>query len=346
MTEKPIIYKALALQTECAAVNAVKTKEDARAIMNASLGRIRGQLFSAKAFHGSDLKMACLPEYFLTSYPAGETAAEWREKAAIEKDGATYAAIGKLASDTGLYIGGNLYERDPAFPELYFQASTIFAPNGDLVLRYRRLISMYAPSPYDVLDKYLDAYGMNSLFPVVDTPFGRLAMLASEEIRYPEIARVLACKGAEVLLHPSSEAASTLMSPKNVAKIARAQENQMYVVSANSSSITGTALAAQSTDSRSQIVDDRGLILAETPGGESITACADIDITALRYRRQRNGMDNMLARQPMALYGQVFGAMDFHPAGSLGDGANPPAKDFYKKRQDTVIEKLIKAGII
>jgi len=197
-----------------------------------------------------------------------------------------------------------------------------------------------------VLDKYLDVYGADSLFPVVDTPIGRLGALASEEIRYPEISRLLACKGAEVLLHPSSEAASTLMSPKNVAKIARAQENQMYVISSNSASITGTGLAPQSTDARSQIIDDRGHILAETPGGESITACADIDIAALRYRRQRNGMSNMLARQPMALYASEFSKLNMHGANTLGDGSNPPAKDFYKKRQDEVIERLKKAGII
>jgi len=197
-----------------------------------------------------------------------------------------------------------------------------------------------------VWDKYLDIYGVDALFPVADTPLGRLAALASEEIRYPEIARILACKGAEVLLHPSSEAASTLMSPKNVAKIARAQENMMYVISANSAGITGTGLAAESTDTRSQIVDDRGLLLAETPGGQSITACADVDITALRYRRRRNGMGNMLARQPMELYADMFGQIDLHQKGSLGDGNEAPGKDFYKKRQDAVIERLIKLGII
>jgi len=176
MSETPSIYKALALQTECAAVNRCKDKAEARTVMMDSLSRIRGQLFSAKAFHGPDLKLVCMPEYFLQSFPAGESAEEWREKAAVEKDGAVYAAIGKLASDTGLYLGGNLYERDPAFPELYFQASTIFAPSGDLILRYRRLISMYGPSPYDVLDKYLDVYGADSLFPVVETPLGRLPL--------------------------------------------------------------------------------------------------------------------------------------------------------------------------
>lgn len=314
--------------------------------MRKSLDRIRGQIFSAKAFHGEDLKLISLPEYFLTSFPAGETAAEWREKAAVDMNGATYAAIGQMAADTGMYVGGNLYERDPYFPELYFQASTIFAPSGEMVLRYRRLISMYAPSPYDILDNYLEHYDLNSLFPVVDTPLGRLCTLASEEILYPEITRILACKGGEVLLHPTSEASSTLMSPKNVAKIARAQENLIYVVSANSAGISGTALATYSTDARSQIVDDRGLVLAETPGGESITACADIDIAALRYRRRRNGMDNRLARQPAQLYADMFSRFDIHPKGTLGTGEQAPTKDFYKRRQDEVIAKLSKAGVI
>jgi len=340
------IYKALALQTECAAVNRCTTRAEAREVMMASIGRIRGQIMSAKAFHGPDLKLVALPEYFLTSFPAGESAAEWREKAAVEMDGATYAEISKLAQLSGMYIGANLYERDPHFPELYFQASTITAPNGDLVLRYRRLISMYAPSPYDVMERYLEHYSFEDLFPVVDTPLGRLATLASEEIRYPEISRILAARGAEVILHPTSEAASTQMTYKNVAKLARAQENQCYIVSANSAAITGSALAAASTDGRSQIVDDRGIILAEVPNGESITACADIDIAALRYRRARNGMDNMLARQPSALYAQAYAAMDLHPAGSLGDGDSAPAKDFYKTRQDAVLEKLSKSGVI
>ncbi|MGB3457393.1 MAG: nitrilase-related carbon-nitrogen hydrolase [Litorimonas sp.] len=340
------LYKALALQTECAAVNRASSRAEAREIMQGSLLRITGQLMSARAFHGESLKLVCLPEYFLTSFPAGESAAEWREKACVELDGATYEQIGAMAQKSGLYIGANLYETDPHFPELYFQASTITAPSGDIVLRYRRLISMYAPSPYDVMEAYLEHYPLETWFPVVDTPLGRLAALASEEIRYPEISRILAMNGAEVILHPTSEASSTQMTYKNVAKLARAQENQCYVISANSAAITGTALTPESTDGRSQIVDDRGLILAEVPTGETITACADVDIRALRDRRARVGMDNMLARQPLALYAQVLAGMAAHPSGSLGDGSSAPGKDFYKRRQEEVIGGLVKAGIL
>ena len=327
-------------------MNRCASREESRLIMMGTIARIKSQIFSAKAFHGPDLKLVCLPEYFLTSFPAGESASEWRGKAAIDIDGPEYDALGKLAASADMYIAGNAYETDPHFPELYFQASFIIEPSGKVALRYRRLISMYAPSPYDVWDEYMKHYSEDDLFPVIETPLGRLAALASEEIRYPEISRILAARGAEVILHPTSEAASTQMTYKNVAKLARAQENQCYVISANSAQITGSGLAPSSTDARSQIVDDRGIILCETPSGESITACADIDIGALRYRRARVSMDNMLARQPMELYAKAFAKLDFHPKGTLGDGSSAPAKDFYKTRQIDVIAKLAKAGLI
>jgi len=331
------LYKALALQTRCEAVNRCRSRDEAQGVMRKSLARMKGQIFSAKAFHGESLKLIALPEYALTSFPAGESAAEWREKAAIDPDGAIYAEVGALAKMTNMYVGLNAYETDPHFPALYFQASTIFAPSGDCVLRYRRLISMYAPSPWDVWDKYVEVYGVESLFPVVDTPLGKLSTLASEEILYPEITRALALNGAEVMLHPTSEASSTLGSAKNIAKIARAQENALYVVSANSAGIWGSALAPGSTDGRSQIVDDRGIKLCEVPTGEAITACADIDIRALRDRRARVGMDNRLHRVPTELFGEVFGRHAVHPKNSLGDGSEAPGKDFYKARQANVI---------
>lgn len=332
------LYKAMALQTRCEAVNRCRTRDEAQGVMRDSLARIKGQLFSAKAFHGESLKLVALPEYALTSFPAGESAAEWREKAAIDPDGAIYAEVGALARATKLYLGLNAYETDPHFPELYFQASTIFSPDGECVLRYRRLISMYAPSPWDVWDKYVEVYGAESLFPVVDTPLGKLSSLASEEILYPEITRALALNGAEVLLHPTSEASSTLGSPKNIAKIARAQENALYVVSANSAGIWGSGLAPGSTDGRSQIVDDRGIKLAEVPTGEAITAVADIDIRALRDRRARVGMDNRLQRVPTELFADVYASHAVHPKNSLGDGSEAPGKDFYKARQESVIK--------
>ena len=138
----------------------------------------------------------------------------------------------------------------------------ILDDSGNQVLRYRRLISLYAPSPHDVWDRYLDAYGIEGVFPVADTPLGRLACIASEEILYPEVARALGMRGAEVLLHSTSEVGSPELTPKDIAKRARAIENMAFVVSANTAGISGVDMPLGSADGMSKIVDDQGRVLA------------------------------------------------------------------------------------
>ena len=59
-------------------------------------------------------------------------------------------ALGKVAQANNLFLSGNVYEIDPHFPELYFQTCFIIGPNGDVILRYRRLTSCFEPTPHDV----------------------------------------------------------------------------------------------------------------------------------------------------------------------------------------------------
>ena len=348
MTETAPAYTALALQSLCETVNACTNRDEADARMAASIGRIRGEIAGSIAFIGPDVKLVVLPEYALTGFPMRETAEEWRAKAAIDANGPQFDAMAKIASDFGVHLAWNGYETDPHFPELYFQACVLINPAGEQVLRYRRLISMYAPSPYDVLEPYLDAYGEDALFPVADTALGRISAIASEEILYPEIARLHAVKGAEIFVHSSSEVSSPQATPKNIAKQARAIENLAYVVSANSGGMTGTPIPHASADRGSKIVDPRGLIIAEAATGPSMCAYGEVDVGQVRRLRRKTAMGNLLARQPMALYADHYAKSDIHPAGSLMDGGKPatPEKSFYRDRQSKVIEKLSLKGIV
>lgn len=342
-------YMALALQLACQAVNRFDAA-GARARMRDSIARIQAQIVASKRFIGPDVRLVVLPEYFLTGFPMGEGPDAWAEKAALDMDGPEYATLGEAAAAADVYLSGNTYERDPHFPGLYFQTCFVIAPDRRVVLRYRRLISMFAPSPYDVLDRYLSVYGRDGLFPVVETEIGRLAAIASEEILYPEIARAHALKGAEIFLHSSSEVASPLATPKNVAKLARAIENQAYLVSANSAGVQDVDIPAASTDAASKIIDYRGIVLAEAGYGESMVAFAPIDLTALRRWRRRPGMGNMPARLPLSLFAEAYAGGQAQQAnGMIGaDGAiTPPSgPTFYRERQLRVIEALDKAGVI
>ncbi len=330
-------------------MNGAATDEEARWLMGGTIERLDRQVGASKGFAGSDVLLVVLPEYFLTGYPMGEPLGTWAAKAACEPDGEEEERLGAIAQHHGVYLSGNLYETDPAFPGLYLQASLIWGPTGDVALRYRRLHSLFAPTPHDLWDRYVDVYGVDALFPVADTSLGRLACIASEEILFPELARALTMRGAEVFLHSTSEVGSPRQTPKDIAKLARAQENLAFVVSANSASITGTDIPAASTDGKSQIVDFNGRVLVEAGAGESMVANAELDIEALRRARRRPGMPNLVARNRFELWaGEYRRAVDQglgHPAGNIDPDAVPERSHFIRTHS-AVIQRLTDAGVI
>ena len=334
-------YRALALQVTC---NAVNQTADTRSLMQNTIKRLEQQIAASIAFIGSDCRLIVLPEYFLTGFPMGESLTEWAEKACLEMAGAEYEALSKIAQKYSIFLAGNAYELDPNFPKLYFQTCFILDPSGSIVLRYRRLNSMFAPTPHDVWDKYLDCYGLEGVFPVAKTAIGNLAALASEEILYPEVARCMAMRGAEIFLHSTSEVYSKSPTPKDAAKISRAVENMAYVVSSNTAGIVNTAIPAASADGGSRIIDHRGIVLAETTTGESMAAFAEINLAALRRDRRRPGLNNLLSRQRFELYAESYRQSQFYPANTMPDG-EVDRKHFLQTQQKT-IERLAKMGII
>lgn len=331
-------YKALALQLTCQSVNHCKDRDEAEALMQQSIERIEKQMAASIGFIGRDTLLVVVPEYFLTGFPLNENGHEWREKAALEIDGRIYEALSAMVQRQQVYFSGNVYEQDPFFPELYFQTSFLMGPNGDVLLRYRRLNAMYSPTPHDVWELYLDAYGYDSLFPVAKTNIGNLACLASDDILFPEIARCLTMRGAEVLLHSTAEIGSPLLTPKNAAKVSRAIENMAYVVSANSAGLVNGSLPVGSTDAGSRIVDPKGQVLAEAGYGESLVANADIDLAALREFRQRPGINNLLARQRNELYAQSYSGHSVYPPDTLL--SQPAERPHFVRTQQEVIKKL------
>ena len=340
-------YTALALQTRCDAVNKMD-KAEARAAMLVAIHRIDEQIRGSLVLTGPSVRLVVLPEYFMTGYPVGDTIQSWADKAAISEGGPEYEALSAVAQKYNIWLCGNAYETDANFPGYYFQVCFVVGPDGDLVLRYRRLLSMFAPTPHDVWDKYLDLYGLDAVFPVADTEIGKLACCASEEILFPEIVRAHALRGAEVILHPTSEVSSPEMTPKEVARRARAIENLVYVISANSAGVYGEGIPANSVDGMSKIVDYKGRVLVSASTGESMSAHAEIDLAALRANRRKPGMPNYFARQRLELFADAY-KTTVYPSGSLldvnGDPVTPERSHFIDTQQ-AAIRKLIDDDLI
>lgn len=338
-------YFALALQRHTYAVNKM-SHEDARASINAAIKCIEEEAETALLVFGSDTRLIVLPEFNLTGYNMGMPIPAWTELAAISRGGPEYDALSAIAQRLSIFLAGHAYESDVNFPGLYFATTWLIDPSGEIVLRYRRLHSGVTPSPYDVWDAYLDAYGIDGVFPVARTDIGRIAVIPCGEIMIPELSRTFALRGAEVLLHPTSEVASPELTPHAIARRARAIENSMYVVSANSAGVSGNGLSPDSANGGSEVINYRGHVLGKAGTGDSVIAIGEIDLGASRRARRRAGVfsDNYLSNTKPQLWAEEYGRHDVvRPNGF--DLANTDYA-FFIRQQRNVIERLQKDGVV
>jgi predicted amidohydrolase len=124
-------------------------------------------------------------------------------------------------------------------------------------------------------------------FPVVDTPYGRLAVVVADDVTVLEFSRLLALKGAEIILHPTHEPRSADSESLEQARRTRAYENMVYWASANFGSTSRGRQPHFASRGGSEIVQFDGKVLAVADGpGEAILS-ASIDLEYLRWHKTR-----------------------------------------------------------
>jgi predicted amidohydrolase len=190
----------------------------------------------------------------------------------------------------------------------------VISPAGELVLRYRKLYAFSAKTrPGDVYERWIELFGRESLFPVVDTPLGRLGMMIAWDAQFPEVARALAMRGADVILHPlgSAFAATDAGSGFTHLREVRAHENACYLVSANMGPLDSTGPEMQGRWP-SQVIDPEGRVLAATTVDAESHATATIDLELLRAQRAKP-VRNWLAQLQSQLHAPDYAAASLWP---------------------------------
>jgi predicted amidohydrolase len=110
-----------------------------------------------------------------------------------------------------------------------------------------------------------------------------LGMSICYDLRFPELYRILAVRGARILALPAAFTLTTTREHWEVLVRARAIENQAFVIAANQ---VGEHSAEQHSGGRSMIVDPWGVVLAQAPDipGHIV---ADLDLEHQREIRER-----------------------------------------------------------
>lgn len=135
-------------------------------------------------------KIACLPELFYSGYHLEGD--EFR-KVAEKADGKMFQTLSKVAKDRGIYINASYAEKTD-IPGMLHNSTMMIDDMGKLICNTRKV---YLWGNEKLL------FRSGNKFPVFDTPFGRVGMLICYDAEFPEPMRIMALKGAELILVPS-----------------------------------------------------------------------------------------------------------------------------------------------
>jgi predicted amidohydrolase len=183
----------------------------------------------------------CLPEgttvcgtglsYFQVSQPIPGPATEF---------------LGQCAARNKAWVVAGIYEREG---KSIYNTSVLLSRDGKLAGKYRKVCL-----PREEID---DGITPGHEYPIFDTDFGRIGMMICWDISYPEVARELSARGAEMIFMPIWGGNETLAK-------ARAIENQIYLISSGYNFPTA-------------IYNKAGDEIAKSPDSSSVIY-ADIDL--------------------------------------------------------------------
>jgi formamidase len=225
----------------------------------ATLALLRSRAAGVKAV-APETRLLVLPELHLSAPPPLlEEAGGYMDAAATEVPGELTEALGELARDTQMWlVPGSVWERAPS-GEVH-NTALAFAPDGELVARYRKVFT-WQPHERSV---------PGDRFVTFEVPgVGCVGLAICYDASFPETFRQLAWMGAEVVLVPTLTTTADRAAELVMAR-ANAIFNQLYVVSVNAPQPAGLG--------RSLIVDPEGIVrLAAGEGEELLTDVLDLD---------------------------------------------------------------------
>jgi len=207
-------------------------------------------------------------------------------------DGPSLGAARAWARELGVHLlAGSISERGPE--EKAFNTSVLIDANGEDVAVYRK-IHMFDVEAGGV--SYRESEHEEPGEEIVTAQVGDVLVGLSVcyDLRFPELFRILAVRGARLVAVPSAFTLATGRDHWEVLLRARAIENQAFVLAPNQ---VGEAPPHFSSFGRSAIVDPWGVVLATAPDGEGFAA-AELDFDA--QDRVREALPSLANRRPRA----------------------------------------------
>jgi deaminated glutathione amidase len=206
--------------------------------------------------------------------------------------GETVEAMSGWARAHGItLVGGSIAERREGREKLS-NTCVVFDPQGEIAAVYRK-IHMFDVEVGGVVYRESESEEPGEGPLACEVEGWKLGLTVCYDLRFPELYRILAVEGAELVTVP---AAFTLFTGKDHWELllrARAVENQCYVVAANQWGV----VEGKASFGRSSIVDPWGVVLAQAPDEDGVIS-AELDREHMK--RIRRSLPSLANRQPAA----------------------------------------------
>jgi 5-aminopentanamidase len=203
-----------------------------------------------------------LPELFATGYNFVDKT-EVRELAEPFDDGDTHKAMAEFACDSQCYVVFGFVESDG---DRLFNSAAIVGYDGANGL-YRKV---------HLFNREKLFFEPGDLgFRVFCTPFGKIGLMVCFDWYFPESARTLTLRGAQLIAHPSNLVLPDCPDGMRT----RCLENRIFAVTANRVGVEDRGGRCLTYIGQSQIVSPRGEVIRRLSGSSSGISVVEIDLT-------------------------------------------------------------------
>ena len=227
---------------------------------------------------GQGAQVVGLQEIFHGPYFCAEQDPKWYDTAEPE-DGPTVARMREVAREHGIVLIVPWYEEEQ--PGVYYNSACVIDRDGTIVGKYRKThIPHVGPCFWE---KFYFKPG-NLGYPVFDTSVGRIGLIICYDRHFPEVARELGIKGAEIVFNPSATVESLSRYLWELEQPAHAVANGFWMAASNRVGVEAPLNPAKFYGS-SYFCSPRGKIIAQASDSEDEVLVADLDLDEIREVR-------------------------------------------------------------
>ena len=217
---------------------------------------------------GNGAQLIVLPETMNYMGPDPQSAAE-------QIPGETSIFLGRKAKEHGVWIAGGTMQ-EILGDRLPKNTMLLIGPDGAVCAKYSKLHMFDVQIEGGASSRESAVNTPGSKIVTVQTPLGMIGMAVCYDIRFPELFRLLALSGAQIICVPASFTRKTVQAHWETLLRARAIENGVYILAANQIGVKPTMTAG----GHSMIIDPWGRVLAEA-GEETGCIYTQIDLDYL-----------------------------------------------------------------